>query len=155
MTEKPIKYAKTDKEAAELIGIDPATFWNWKGSADFNVKKTVAGWPMAALYDYQAKRKTRDKRNTTGEQGDLKRRKLEVEIDILVAKRDEIRGELLPLQEHVEDMQWLASIVTSALDEFVQFTTAGFRDAKATAEAERIRDKVRARIKGEIDNAKK
>jgi len=150
-----IQYAKTDEAVADALGISVSAFRSWKASTDFTIRRTTKGWPLAALYDYQAERKKRDKRNVSGEHADLKRRKLEVEIDILEAKRDELRRDLIPLREHVETMQWLSAIVTGALDEFCQYTTATYHDAKMTGEAERIRDKVRKRLHDEVKHAAK
>ena len=146
-------YTRRDEDAAEALGISLSAFRNWKASADFTIKRTSKGWPMAALFDYQVKRKARDKRNISGEHADLKRRKLQVEIEILESKRDEIRRDLIPMQEHVDTLRRHAGIVAGGLDEFLAFTTATFHDARMTAEAERIRDKVRAKLRAEVEHA--
>jgi hypothetical protein len=150
---KPQSHAKTDAQAASMLGIELITFRKWKATPDFPVRRVAAGWPMAALHNYAITRKQRDKRNLSGEHSDRKGRKLDVEIEILELKRDEIRRELIPMQEHLAAVGEIASILRWGAEQFPAMAATETKDARLTGIAETVRDRVLARVAEKLEAA--
>ena len=133
------KYAKNDKAAAESVGVSAQTFSERKRAADFTIRYVAGkGWPISELLDDDAKRKRRDKRNLTGEHSDRKGRKLDVEIEILELKRDEIRGELIALAESRQHCTDIAGIVRWAAEQWPAKVAVLTKDAAQVAQAEAL-----------------
>ena len=148
---KARSHAATDAQAASMLGIELITFRTWKASTDFDIRKTQAGWPMAALHNYAIKRKQRDKRNLSGEHSDRKGRKLDVEIEILELKRDEIKGELIALAESRQHCVAVAGIVRWAAEQWPAKVAVLTKDAAQVAQAEQMRDRILALCREKLE----
>lgn len=134
-----------------MLGIELITFRKWKSTTDFDIKRTAAGWPMAALHNYAIKRKQRDKRNLTGEHADRKGRKLDVEIEILELKRDEIRRDVIPMTEHLQAVTDLAGVLRWGAEQLPAMAATETKDARLTELAEKLRDRMLARVRDRVE----
>lgn len=103
------EYAGTDQDAATALGISLSAFRAWKAGMDFTIRRTSKGWPLKALFDYALERKARDKRNVSGLNADLRRKKLSVEIELLEIERDKASGALAEVDVVVEHFSRLHS----------------------------------------------
>ena len=144
-------YAETDAQAATALGVNLSTFREWKAARDFDVRRAQAGWPLAALHNYAIARKQRDKRNLSGEHSDRKGRKLDVEIEILELKRDEIRREVIPMTEHLAAVTELCGVLRWGAEQLPAMVATETKDARLTEISERVRDRMLARLRDRLD----
>lgn len=98
-------------------------------------QKTKQGYDIAATYDFIAKDR---KRHVAGD-GSLRDKKLIVEIEILEAKRDEIRRTLIPVDEHLAELQQFHQIGVAVLDQWISVVSSITKDAKAVEGAENLK----------------
>lgn len=98
-------------------------------------KKTEKGYDIAAVMDFISKDR---KRAVTGD-GSLRDRKLLVEIEILESKRDEIRRQLIPVEEHQAEIQQFHQIGVDVMDQWISVVSSITKDAAAVKSAEELR----------------
>jgi AcrR family transcriptional regulator len=129
------KYAKTMEKLAEALNVTREHLTRRYASKDDFPKKTKQGYDIAAVSDFIAKDR---KRHVVGD-GSLKDKKLIVEIEILEAKRDEIRRTLIPVDEHLAELQQFHQIGVAVMDQWISVVSSITKDAKAVEGAENLR----------------
>jgi hypothetical protein len=95
----------------------------------------------------------RDKRADGGLHADRKGRKLDVEIEILELKRDEIRRELVPVSEMLGQISEVAGILRWGAEQFPALMGVETKDPAAVAVAEKVRDRIVARLTEKLEEA--
>ena len=129
------KYAKTMEKLAEALDMTREHLTRrYSGKDDFP-KKTKQGYDIAAVSDFIAKDR---KRAVTGD-GSLRDRKLLVEIEILEAKRDEIRRRLIPVEEYQAEVQQFHQIGMDVMDQWISVVSSITKDAEAVKSAEQLK----------------
>jgi hypothetical protein len=129
------KYAQTLEELADELGFTREYISRRFAPRPGFPKKTAKGYDVAAVYDFMAK----DRKRSVAGDGSLKDRKLIVEIEILEAKRDEIRRTLIPVDEHLAEMQQFHQIGVAVLDQWISVVSSVTKDAAAVSAAENLR----------------
>jgi len=131
----PDKYAKTiEKLAAELDMTREHLTRRYSGKEGFP-EKTKQGYDIAAVSDFIAKDR---KRAVTGD-GSLRDRKLLVEIEILEAKRDEIRRRLIPVEEYQAEIQQFHQIGIEVMDQWISVVSSITKNAETVKSAEQLK----------------
>ena len=146
MSKTSLHYARTWCALAKALGMSERNLYrNW-AQRDGHPKDTAKGKCVEHWADFIAgeKRKTLRKQEATqSENADLKRRKLQVEIETLEERLRQLKREAIPIEEHYEEIREYAIIINSKLKLFIQAAEA-LRSAKLKKEARRIVDEVRA-----------
>jgi hypothetical protein len=83
----------------------------------------------------------------TGTGADPRRMKLVLECAMLKLKLDQMKGELVPIQEHQAAIREMAGWVRDAHAQFIADVKVLTGDAKVVADAERLRDNLFARLR--------
>lgn len=131
----PQKYAKTMEKLAEALSVTREHLTRRYAGKDGFPKKTKQGYDIEATADFIAK----DRRRYVVGDGSLRDKKLVVEIEILEAKRDEIRRTLIPVQEHMAELQQFHQIGVAVLDQWISVVSSITKDSKAVQGAENLR----------------
>jgi hypothetical protein len=129
------KYAKTYTELADALGIGHEHLSRRYSKREGAPKKAKQGHSIEAWSDFIAKDR---KRHVVGD-GSLRDKKLIVEIEILEAKRDEIRRTLIPVPEHLAELQQFHQIGVAVLDQWISVVSSVTKDSAAVAAAENLR----------------
>lgn len=129
------QYAKSLQEVADILDMTREQITRRYASRPGFPKKTARGYDVAAVGDFVAKDR---KRHVSGD-GSLRDKKLMVEIEILEAKRDEIRRTLIPLDEHMAELQQFHQIGVSVMDQWISVVSSVTKDAAAVHAAENLR----------------
>jgi len=98
-------------------------------------EKTKQGYDIAAVSDFIAKDR---KRAVTGD-GSLRDRKLLVEIEILEAKRDEIRRRLIPVEEYQAEIQQFHQMGIEVMDQWISVVSSITKNAETVKSAEQLK----------------
>lgn len=112
----------------------------------------TAGLAAAADHTYdtasvlEAIRENQTRDNRLQAHHGLKAKKCMLECQILETKRDQLRGLLIPYDEHITELREIAAMVNSGLEEWVSYVSAIMRNKRLVGEAERIRDRTRSRL---------
>lgn len=140
-------HIKTITDLAKAAGVTRATVYVWMKRADFP-KKGRYGWSRRAFREYSKKALARAKASQTGEHSDLKRVKLQRQIDkidrdIRDADFDHERkaGLHIPTDEYHAELDEIVAIVRGGLEQWVQWVDAEHRDPDISKRARSIRDK--------------
>ncbi len=146
-TYMPKSHARTDAEAAAILGVNARTFADWKTKTDFPGRKVKAGWIMADLFKYQADRNARDLKKVAGENSDLKRRKLLA--DTLTAEHNWLllKKSMIPVEQAQAEAAEYAAVVNAVFSDFLMHVEAMTRDQSLVAKARELEDAMRARLK--------
>jgi len=134
MTESK-KFADTLTALAQEIGIEREHLSRRYASKPDAPKKTKKGYDVAAWLDFISK----DRKRSVNHDGSLRDRKLIVEIEILEAKRDEIRKQLIPVEEHLAEVQQFHQIGVAVLDQWISVVSSVTKDTAAVGAAEDLR----------------
>jgi hypothetical protein len=129
------KYAKTMEKLADVLGVTREHLTRRYSTKEGFPKKTKQGYDIAAASDFIAKDR---KRHVVGD-GSLRDKKLIVEIEILEAKRDEIRRTLIPVDEHLAELQQFHQIGVAVMDQWISVVSSITKDSKAVEGAENLR----------------
>lgn len=112
--------------------------------------KTRKGWPVAACSEFIQARKTEKAAQIKGPHADVRRNKLEIECEILQAKLQQLRGELMPLAEHHAEIQTITTLFLSGIEEWVQWLAVEFRDPAVLKKGKDIRERLKAWLTKEV-----
>jgi len=129
------KYAKTMDGLADALNVSREHLTRRYSCKEGFPKKTKQGYDIAAASEFIAKDR---KRHVVGD-GSLRDKKLIVEIEILEAKRDEIRRTLIPVPEHLAELQQFHQIGVAVLDQWISVVSSVTKDAAAVSAAENLR----------------
>jgi hypothetical protein len=129
------KYAKTIQELADALDFTREYVSRRFIPREGFPAKTKQGYDIAAVSDFIAKDR---KRAVTGD-GSLRDRKLLVEIEILEAKRDEIRRRLIPVEEYQAEVQQFHQIGMDVMDQWISVVSSITKDAETVKSAEQLK----------------
>lgn len=150
MVQKKQRWCKTVRElCAELSISEQAFYAHWKKRPDAP-KHTSKGYSLVEWLEYYEAAQEARLDGIVGPDGDYKREKLRLECEILKQKLAVLKGESMPIAEHLIELQDIGAVVNAGLDEFVQWVTVEFRAAKTTARAKAIRDRTKKWIQKEM-----
>ena len=145
------KWIREVKGLAEEVGITQQGLrQTWFPKTGFP-KKTKRGWNVEKVLQFMDTWKRAQVGNQTGEDADLKRRKLLGECETIEEKLAQLRREAIPLSEHHNELREFAAILNNGLASWVQEVQAVTRDAKMVKMAKRARDRVRKQILGALE----
>jgi hypothetical protein len=141
------KFVKTQTELAAALGIEREHLSRRYASKPDAPGKTKSGYDVAAWLDFIAKNR---KRAVSGD-GSLRDKKLIVEIEILEAKRDEIRKQLIPVTDHIAHIQAFHEIGVSVLEQWISVVSSITKDKDAVTAAESLRSRCVAEWRNRIE----
>jgi len=124
------KYAKTLVELAKLLDLGREHFSRRYLTSPGNPGKTARGYDIAKWTDFIAS----DRKRSVAGDGSLRDRKLLAEIEILEAKRDEILGQLVPLEHHREQCITLQTCLLNLWEMAVDSIAHKRKDASLLAD---------------------
>jgi alkylation response protein AidB-like acyl-CoA dehydrogenase len=107
-----------------------------------SVSEFLTAWVSAHMADNKTPREA-----GTGPNQDPKRAKVQLECIKLKLAIDQIKGDLVPLEEHQSALREIAQWVRDALAQWVADVKVETGNAKVVADAERLRDNVFARLR--------
>ena len=149
---KPRKYVKTTTLLAEELDITrQALNKYWEPKPGYPTK-TSKGWDVQAVAEFIADYKA-NKEQVTGENQDAKRKKLDLECQLLQVKLDRLKGELVSLEDLASEVTEMAGIVNAGLEEFVQWVTVTYRKADTTAKAKDLRDRTKRWLASKMEES--
>lgn len=131
----PDKYANTMDKLAKALDMTREHLTRRYSGKDGFPKKTKYGYDIAATSDFIAQDR---KRHIAGD-GSLRDKKLIVEIEILEAKRDEIRRTLISVNEHLAEIQQFHQIGIAVLEQWISVVSSITKDAEAVQGAENLK----------------
>jgi hypothetical protein len=129
------KFCKTLTELADEIDLQREHLTRRYASKPDAPQKTAKGYDVAAWLDFISK----DRKRAVNHDGSLRDRKLIVEIEILEAKRDELRKLLIPIDDHLAEIQQFHQIGVAVLDQWISVVSSVTKDAAAVVAAENLR----------------
>jgi len=141
------KFVKTQAELAAELGMEREHLSRRYASKPDSPKKTTKGYDVAAWFDFISK----DRKRSVSGDGSLRDKKLIVEIEILEAKRDEIRKQLIPVAEHIAHIQAFHEIGVSVLEQWVSVVSSITKDKDAVEAAESLRSRCVAEWRNRIE----
>ena len=146
------KHYQTKTAMAAACGISRTCMYRWLGDPAFP-RKTAHGWPRRAVLAFAKKAKVKAAKRQTGENADLKRLKIQRQVDLIDRQirradfeHERERGKVIPLDEYHAELDQLANIVKAGLEQWVQWVAAELQNADAYVKAKEIRDRVRTRL---------
>lgn len=150
------KWVKTVTELAKQLGIARQTLQKWKKVEGFP-EPTKRGYNVLKCLNFilEKKAERQRQRNGEGEEYDLRARKLDLECQVLEARRDRYRGQFLTIEEFREEMSEYARIVNAVFDQWIQDVGAMTRNARLMRRAKGLRDRARKRLVEGIRRAAK
>ena len=101
---------------------------------------------LAGLLDARAGMKQRERERLTGEHATLRAKKLQVEIEILETKRDELRGRLIEIEEVRQNFIEYGGIVNEVFSTWEMQVSALTHDPALVDAAERLTFQTRQRL---------
>lgn len=144
-------YAKSNTELAEKLGISRNTLQStWvkregfppKGKMGYNVEK-VADW----IREY----KEAQIANQSGDNADLKRKKLELECEKLEVNISILKGDFISMDEHLSEMAQLASVVNGVFKMLMEGAKAMGIGASLIKELKRLIERCLATLRADIE----
>lgn len=81
----------------------------------------------------------KDRKRAVSGDGSLRDRKLLVEIEILEAKRDEIRRRLIPVEEYQAEIQQFHQVGIEVLEQWISVVSSITKNAEAVKSAEQLK----------------
>lgn len=146
-----MKYARTKPELAEHMGVHlSALYAHWLSKPGFPAK-TARGWPLEACDQFRKKALESARKQLRGPDQELKKQKLEREITILDIKIAELRRELIPMSEHLAELQQFAHIACSVLEHDLEEVAALIKDPAIYKRFQERRNGVRQRMREGIE----
>lgn len=131
------KFADTTTELAAELGMEREHLSRRYASKTGNPGKTKNGkYDVAAWADFVAN----DRKRSVSSDGSLRDKKLQVEIEILELKRDEIRKQLIPFSEHAAEIQSFHDVAVVVMDQWISVVSSVTKDKESVAAAEKLRD---------------
>lgn len=133
---KQRRYVDSVEEMSEILGMSREHFHRRYYSKEGCPKKGARGIDVAATELFVANEKEKQKKGDGG----LKDEKLSVEIEILKIKRDELLRTLIPIEEHIQEIEQFHAIGSSVLSKWISSLSAITKDKAAVAAAESLID---------------
>ena len=141
------QYAISVPKLAQEIGVGYDDLRkNYQVMDDFP-HKTKRGWPCEKISRFIEQKKLEAGQAVRGVNADLRREKLQLEVDILRDKRDEGRKLVMPVDQVNAILAETAGGVKGALNNWVQYVAAEKRDADLLVWAEEARDRAFAMLR--------
>ena len=135
-------YTKTQKELADFLGMSVRNFQKTYGSAEGNPGKTQSGYNKRQWAEF-----VNELQRASLGSGDLRDEKLKREIERLDIQLAQMRGELLPVQEHCDGIAETCRAILAGLDELEAWCSADFPDDPSVVQkAQKISDRVKTYI---------
>ena len=142
-------YAKTKKDLAEALGISTQALYKWTSKPGFPAR-TRRGWNVKKCVDYyQADHARRNGSN--GAKSEAEQEQLRLRNLLLAEKLAKAKGERMPVEDHLLEIQSHAQIVTDGMRNFVDDARAV--DKSLGKKAERIARRILRRLQRAVSNA--
>lgn len=153
------KHITSKADLSQAMQCARSTVDKWLGDPAFP-RKTARGWPRREVLAYSKQAKAKAKEHQTGDNADLKRVRLQRQIDLIDRQirradweHERERGNHMPLDEHHAELDESAAIVLAGLELWVQWCAAEFRDARIYTKAKETRDRVRQNLSDRFKEA--
>lgn len=147
------KFVNSQRELAELLGITPqALSKNWIPKEGFP-PKTKLGFNVLKCEEYVKREKEKKLSSVGGVNGDLERRKLELQCEKLEVQIDELKEKVIPIEEHISEISDYAQMVNSVFDQFRAKVVAITKDPKLTKDLDLLISRSRQRLRKAIDES--
>lgn len=139
-------YVKTQSELADALDVSYKNLKaHWLGKSGWPEKERK-GWPVDKCLEFMRAYKTATPGvgGRAGPDGDLKRTKLQREIEMLDVKIAILKGDYIPLDEHNAEIDECVTFFITGLEQWVQKVGSERRDAELLEWAQEIQDRTRA-----------
>jgi len=144
------KYARTKTELAAALDITPqALYKNWVCRPDWPAE-TQRGWNVEKCLQYKLDNDRR-KGPQGGDNADLKRRQLEVAIEMAEEKLAILRRESITIAEHDAEVRTVVNITLDAWRFLRQEFAASLKDAEVLRRFDKAEEVARERALLRID----
>ena len=137
------RYVNTDRELAEVMGVDPRTVSTWRHVHKLEIphdlpdgRKDTAAWK-----EWHRKRKA-----AAVGSGGLRDEKLKREIELLDIEIGRMRETLLPLADLKDKMIAVSTLCIILVERFIENVSAKRRDADLEAELRECFDRARKEL---------
>ncbi len=148
-----LRWITTAKQMAIELGLSEKNFHkNWKNREGFP-EKTKKGWNLLKCLEAYEAEKEKMAAEAEGENADFKREKLRLECDILKERLSALRGDSIPMAEHVSEISEYAHMVNGVFEKFREQAVAKFRKTGLVKNLDRLIDRAQRRLQRAIDNA--
>ena len=142
-------YADTNKELAHELGISVQALYKWTSKRGFP-KRTKHGWNLKKCREYY-EAKHAERRNGNGALSEAKQEEAWLRNELLKQKLADAKGELMPVSDHLLELQQHAQIVKECLRVFVDEVRVV--DKTLSRKVERLEKRMLRRLQRAVSNA--
>ncbi|GAG04675.1 unnamed protein product [marine sediment metagenome] len=133
------KFAKTKSELADELGIlrsNVAKSWSHREGWP---PKTKQGYNIRLCMEFiRSEKEAARLKREVGPHADLKERKLKVECEILDVKLSVLKGDTIPMEEHLQEFATHAGIVKAVFRQWLEAVKASSAGLALIKEADRL-----------------
>lgn len=133
-------------EASALVERHPNNLSSTCARAGIKPRKSDGKWYLPKIRDAVAAAVSRDGRNQPVDPTTPRQVKTVLECRILETKLAQLRGTLIPMDEHLSELRTFAAWFRDVLDLWSSEVKALTSDIKLVVEAERLRDRALGRM---------
>jgi phage-related protein len=141
------EYAKTIPELAQKTGESESTIKRHKKSPKFPIKGK-RGWNVEKVVSFIQNRRAKLQADskTTNVLDQIKAERAQVETELSRHRLQSLKGELISIEDHEQDIADLLQFLVNGLDQFVQEVAALTKSGQLVKIAKKARDRTRAKL---------